>query len=125
VTNYDVVNPPDPNPISLGPDPEIINTEFTEDEREGYYILRAILSSIVEPSKITYKDTATYCNILFENNSWKPIVRLHFNNPERKKIEIFSIGNDGNRISDKCSIDNLNEIHQYADKFKAIVTTYL
>lgn len=121
----DAVNPPDPEPISLDSDPEITNTESTEDEREGYYILRAILSSIVDPSKITYKDTATYCNILLDNNSWKPIVRLHFNNSERKKIEIFSIGNDGNRISEKCSIDNLTEIYQYADKFKAIVTTYL
>lgn len=123
----DAVNPPEQNStveVESELDSENKNKEFTEDEREGYYILKAILSSIVEPSKITYKDTATYCNILFDNNSWKPIVRLHFNNPEKKKIEIFSIDNDKNKLSEKVSINSLNEIYQYADKFKAIVITY-
>lgn len=114
------VNPPEPEPKVT----EEKELEFTEDEREGYYILRAILSSIVDPSKITYRDTATYCNILFDNNSWKPIVRLYFNNLDRKKLEIFSIDNEGNRISERVSINNLNEIYQYADKFKTIVTSY-
>ena len=120
------VNPPE-SKIELEPELEVNEDkghEFTEDEREGYYILRAILSSIVDPAKITYKDTATYCNILFENNSWKPIVRLYFNNPDRKKLEIFSMDNEGNRISEKVSINNLNEIYQYADKFKTIVISY-
>ena len=76
-------------------------TDFTEEEQEGYYILKAILSAIVDPSRITYKDTATYCNILLDNNSWKPIVRLHFNNPKRKKLEIFAINAEGNKVSEK------------------------
>ncbi len=119
----DVVNPPviDPPPVIEPSEDEL---EFTENEREGYYILRAILSSIIDPSKVTYKDTATYCNILFDNNSWKPIVRLHFNNPEKKKIEIFSIDENGNKVSEKFSITDLKEIYQYAEKFRSIVISY-
>ena len=98
--------------------------EFTEDEREGYYIIRAILSSVLEPSRITYKDTVNYCNILLDNNNWRQIVRLHFNNSKNKKLEIFSIDDDGKKVSDKISIDSLNEIYNYTDQFKAIVNAY-
>ena len=100
------------------------NLEFTEDEREGYYILRAILSSIVSPSRITHRDTASYCNILLDDNGRKQIVRLHFNNPNNKRLEIYSMDNNGNKVSEKTSIDDLNEIYQYADQFKAIVSAY-
>lgn len=124
----DAVNPPEQNYTLEEEIEEVIlddSKEFTEDEREGYYILKAILSSMLDPSKITYKDTASYCNILFDNNSWKPIVRLHFNNPERRKIEIFKIDDEANRISQKVSINKLNDIYQYAETFKAIVATYM
>ena len=99
-------------------------TDFTEEEQEGYYILKAILSSMVDPSRITYKDTASYCNILLDDNSWKPIVRLHFNNPKRKKLEVFFINAENNRDSEKLSIENINEIYKYSDRFKSIVESY-
>jgi len=99
-------------------------TEFTEDERQGYYVLQAILSAVVKPSRVTYKDTVEYCNILLDNNVRRQIVRFHFNNPEKKKLEIYSISDDGKKVSDKYSIDDLKEIYQYGDKFKAIVAAY-
>jgi hypothetical protein len=118
---------PKPEPENLESiEPELTSNqlEFTEDEREGYYILRAILSAVVEPSRITYKDTASYCNILLDNNSWRQIVRLHFNKTNHKKLEIFSIDNNGKKVSEMFSLNNLNEIYQYSDKFKAIVMYY-
>lgn len=120
----DAVNQPEANEVVITSEPEINKTDFTEEEREGYYILRAILSSIVDPSRITYKDTATYCNILLDSNSWKPIVRLHFNNLKRKKLEIFAINAEGNKVSEKVAIDNFNEIYQYSDRFKSVVKSY-
>ncbi|ALF55568.1 Restriction endonuclease, type I, EcoRI, R subunit/Type III [Nostoc piscinale CENA21] len=98
--------------------------DFTEDEREGYYIVKSILRQAIEPTRITYKDTVNYCNILLDGNTWKPIVRLYFNDSTRKKLEIFSMDINGTRTQDKVSIDNVNEIYQYADKLKAIVTAY-
>jgi predicted type IV restriction endonuclease len=110
--------------VEAEPELESNSLEFTEEEREGYYILKAILSAVVEPSRITYKDTASYCNILLDNNSWRQIARLHFNNPKNKKIEIFSMNSERKRISEKFAINSLNEIYQYAEQFKAIVTVY-
>ena len=119
---------PKPKP---NPEPELETeleikprTEFTEDERQGYYVLQAILSAVVKPSRVTYKDTVEYCNILLDNNVRRQIVRFYFNNPERKKLEIYSINDDGKKITEKFPINDLKEIYQYADKFKAIVAAY-
>lgn len=126
----DAVNPPNPDneedSNSAKSDKEVkqSRTEFTEDERKGYEILQSILSSVVKPSRITYKDCVSYCNILLDKNSWRQIVRFYFNNPDRKKLEIFLIDSSGNKSSEKVSIKTVNDIYQYADKFKAIVTAY-
>ena len=62
--------------------------ETTADETEGLYIVRAICASDIEPSRLTEKDTKTYFNILVDGNTWKSVVRLHFNGAT-KKVEIF------------------------------------
>ena len=122
----DAVNQTEKNEIVIEPkiEPKTKVSNFTEEEQEGYYILKAILTSIVDPSRITYKDTASYCNILLDNNSWKPIVRLHFNNPKHKRLEIFFMNSEGNKDSEKLSIESLKEIYQYSDRFKSIVESY-
>ena len=60
----------------------------TKEEYEGLYIIRAICASEIDPSRLTEKDTKTYCNVLLDNNSWKSVVRMHFNGSQ-KKLEIF------------------------------------
>ena len=98
-------------------------TEFTEDERDAYYIIKAIVSSVIEPARVTYRDTRSYCNILLDNNGRRKIARLYFNNPKNKKIVIFSIDGDGSQNSETFSITDLNQIHEYADMLKAIATS--
>ena len=123
----DFVNPPhsktkaETDNDSEAKDPQI---EFTENEREAYYILRAILSSVVHPARVTYRDRKSYCNILLDNNGRRKIVRLHFNNSEDKKLTIFSIDANGKKGSDTFPISDLNDIYEYADKFKEIVMSY-
>jgi hypothetical protein len=58
----------------------------TEEELEGYFIVKSICKEIVDPKQITHKDTLSYFNVLFDNNSWKCICRLYFNG---KKKHIF------------------------------------
>ncbi|BAY18067.1 hypothetical protein NIES2109_06650 [Nostoc sp. HK-01] len=113
-----------PTEPQIEPELTTKQSEFSDEEREGYYILKSILCQVVEPARITYKDTASYCNILLDGNSWRQIVRLHFNKSDSKKLEIFSLDTNGTRVSEKVFIDNVNEIYQYADKFKAIVSAY-
>ena len=52
--------------------------ETTEDELAAFHIIRAIAAEYVDVDRITMRDAKSYCAILFEDNSRKPICRLHF-----------------------------------------------
>ena len=88
------INPPPIEPSteplieSLTNDSEL---EFTEQEQDGFYIVRAILSSIINPERVTHKDTLNWCNVLLDENSWRQIVRFHFNNSKKMKLEIYCL----------------------------------
>jgi len=92
----------------------------TDDELEGYYIIRAILHEIVDPDKVSVRDNKSYCAILFEDNNRKPICRLYFNS-KQKYLGIF----DENRNMEKMPIESLKEIYGFSDTFRNIVKVYL
>ncbi|MEM1309397.1 MAG: type I restriction endonuclease [Cyanobacteria bacterium P01_D01_bin.44] len=91
----------------------------TNEELEGYHIVRAILSEVVESDRVTHKDTKSYMNVLLDNNSWKPICRLHFNSKSIKRIGLF----DGEK-EDRIVIDSLSDIYQHSERLKAAFTKY-
>ncbi len=92
----------------------------TEDELQGYYIVRAILHEIVDPDKVSIRDNKTYCAILFEDNNRKPICRLYFNS-KQKYLGIF----DENKNMEKAPIEGLKEIYGFSDTFRNTVKVYL
>lgn len=96
----------------------------TEEELEGFYIVKALLNGVLSPNKITYRDYINYFNVLFDGRSQKPICRFYFNNPSSKKIGLFDKGG-GNTAEEKISINNVNEIFQYADRIRSTVPFYL
>nr|QNO52744.1 hypothetical protein KDAIOKAM_00013 [Methanosarcinales archaeon ANME-1 ERB6] len=51
----------------------------TEEEIEGFHIVRAILHEILDPERVVLKDWKHYCNVLFDGKSTKPICRFYFN----------------------------------------------
>ena len=93
---------------------------FTDEERDGYLIVKAILREIVDQKRIFHRDMDSYCGILFEDNNRKPICRLHFNR-KQKYIGLF----DANKNEERVAINDLDEIYKYADRLKATVTGYL
>lgn len=82
----------------------------TKDEYEGLYIIRAICASDIDPSKLTEKDTKTYCNVQLDNNSWKSILRMHFNRSQ-KKLEIFDDAEPR-----MVPLESLSSIYQLAER---------
>ena len=91
----------------------------TQDEIDGYNIIRAILRSKVDVKRITLKDTVNYCNILFDGK--KSICRFYFNNPEKKTIVII----DCEKKENKHSISELEEIYNYSDEIISTAECYL
>ncbi len=96
----------------------------TEEEIEGYHIIKAILKDLVDPKRITAKDTRTYFSITFDGSTWKPICRLFFNNPNNKSICLFYF-EENERKQEFKPIKDLYEIFDYADFLKSMVRYYL
>ena len=86
---------------------------FTEEEREGLYIVRAICATDVDPQRLAEKDTKTYCNVLLDKTSRKSLLRMHFNGSQ-KKLEIFD-----EQEPKMVGIDSLNDIYQHAERIRA------
>ena len=95
-----------------------INT--TEEEIEGYHIVKALLRSTVDPKRIHGRDTISYFGVLLDNNNRKPICRLHLNSPNKRYIGIF----DSDKKETKIAIEDLNDIFKLADQIRATISFY-
>jgi hypothetical protein len=93
--------------------------ETTEEELEGFYIVKSMLRDAVEPSRITHRDTQSYMGILLDDNNRKPLARLHFNRVQ-KQIGLF----DEERNEERVIIDDLNDIYNHAAKLKRVLAFY-
>lgn len=93
-------------------EPDAIIT--TQDEIEGFHIVRAIASQLVDPKRIVMRDAKSYCAILLDDNNRKTIARLWFNSPTARYLGMFS-GKDETRHS----VSAIEEIYQHADHIKA------
>ena len=90
----------------------------TQEELEGYHIVRAIMAEVVSLGRVARRDVKSYFGILLDDNNRQPICRLHFNTSQ-KYIELFD-----EQGGEKLPIDTLNEIYQYADRLRATPARY-
>ena len=90
----------------------------TEEEWEGYHIVRAILREVIPPQRVIMRDVQSYCGILLDNNNRKPICRFFFEG-SKKYLSFFDTGKE-----DKVLIDSLDDLFKYAERLKATVTKY-
>lgn len=86
--------------------------EFTEEEREGLYVIRAICASDIDPSRLREKDTKTYCNVLLDGKSNKSILRMHFNGGT-KRLEIFDEAEP--RL---VTLEKVSDIYQFSERLR-------
>lgn len=85
----------------------------TQEEIDGYNIIKAIACSEVDPSRISMRDAKSYCAILLDDNNRKPIARLLFNT-KQKYVGLF----DADKNLVKQPIGDLNELYQYASQIR-------
>jgi hypothetical protein len=89
----------------------------TEQELEGYYIIKSILRSVVSPKRVYMRDAQSYCAILLDDNNRKPICRLRFNNSNKLCIGLFNERKEEERVF----IEVVDDIHNFSDRLKATV----
>ena len=91
----------------------------TEEELEGFYIVKALLYDSLEGHTVSYKDTMYYFGILLDNNIRKWICRLYLG--ERKKVLLLPDGKKGVKIT----LESVNDLHKYKGKLCEIAQKYM
>jgi len=91
----------------------------TEEELEGFMVVKAILREVLDVDRIHHRDTKSYFGILLDDNNRKPICRLHFNTSQ-KYLGVFG----SEKKETKHSIDSLNDLYNFSNEIKAALDIY-
>lgn len=94
--------------------------ETTEEEMEGFFIVKSIVRKVVDPSRVTHRDTQSYFGVLLDDNNRRPICRLHLNRA-KKYIGIF----DAEKNEVRHPIQSLDDVYQFSDALIATAELYL
>lgn len=81
----------------------------TEEELEGFYVVKSILREVIDTHRIQYKDTKAYFGINLDSKVTKTICRLYFNQ-SKKAIGII----DAEGKEAKTNLSNIDEIYSLA-----------
>jgi len=92
----------------------------TEEEIDGFRIVRAIVCSEVAASRVVARDAKTYCGVLLDDNNRKPIARLWLNR-SKKYLGVF----DESKVETRIPIDDVEEIYRHAGVLRQTVARYL
>ncbi|RFC64202.1 restriction endonuclease [Fulvimarina endophytica] len=91
----------------------------TDEEKEGFMIVRAIAREVIATNRVVMRDQKTYCGILIDNNNRKPLARLWFNRSV-KYLGLF----DGEK-EERVRIDSLDHIYDFTDRIRATARRYV
>lgn len=92
----------------------------TEEEIEGFFIVKSIVRAKIAPERITYRDAQSYFAIFVDDNNRKPVCRLYLNSETNKQI-VF-IGDDKKEI--KYKIESIDDIFLHSETLLKAVEKY-
>ncbi|WP_320111397.1 type I restriction endonuclease [Draconibacterium orientale] len=109
---------------TVQPEPDELKEEeskvvTTEEEIEGFHIVKSILRESVEISRIYARDTQSYFGVLLDDNNRKPLCRLHLNGG-KKYLGIF----DSNKKETRVQLEVMDDIYKYAEQLKETIGYY-
>jgi predicted type IV restriction endonuclease len=93
--------------------------ETTEEELEGFLIVKTILRQQITSTRVTFRDAQSYFAILLDDNNRKSICRLYLNG-NKKFIGVF----DEQKKETKIEISNLDDIFKHSDTLNKTVENY-
>lgn len=101
------------------PDPDIVTTD---EELEGFNIVRAIAVSEVAPERVFFRDAKSYFAVLLDDNNRKPIIRLHLNGKNVKFVTTFE---DGAKVGVRHDIKSVIDIYNVAEHIRSVIREYI
>lgn len=94
--------------------------ETTEEELEGFHVVKSIARKIIDSDRIGYKDTINYFRIMVDGKVTKPICLLRFNTATNY-ICFF----DENKEESKFKIDTIDQIYNYEEEIIQTVKRFI
>ena len=91
----------------------------TEEEIEGFLIVKTILRQKISSTRVTYRDAQSYFAILLDDNNRKTICRLYLDGA--KKYFSFL---DENKKEVKTEINSIDDIYIHSELLLKVVDTY-
>jgi len=91
----------------------------TQDEIDGFNIIKAILRKNLEVERIIGRDTQSYFGVLLDDNNRKPLCRLHFN-AKQKYLGVF----DESKSETRIPIESIDELYSHSEKLLETTTYY-
>ena len=98
-------------------DPNQIVT--TEEELEGFMIIKTILRQKIPVARVTYRDALSYFAILLDNNNRKTICRLYFNGTKKYFVTL-----DEQHKEVRSEIMSLDDLFNYSDALFKVIENY-
>jgi predicted type IV restriction endonuclease len=109
--------------VAVGGESTVVQEESkittTDEELEGYLIVKTILRQKIDASRVFYRDAQSYFAILLDDNNRKPVCRLYLNST-KKFIGLF----DEQKKEAKLEIVTLDDIFQYSDPLTKTAENY-
>ncbi len=93
--------------------------ETTVEEMEAYFIVKSILRSTVDASRIVYRDAQSYFSVILDDNNRKPICRFYLNG-NKKMMGVF----DASKSETKIEIKSLDDIFGQGGSLAQVVESY-
>lgn len=91
----------------------------TDEELEGFRIVKAIVRRKLPVERIAYRDTQSYFGVLLDDNNRKPICRLHLNGGN-KYIGLF----DQNKNETRELIESIDDIYNFENQLLQTISYY-
>lgn len=91
----------------------------TDEELEGFMIVKTILRQKISAIRITHRDAQSYFAILLDDNNRKTICRLYLNGSKK-----FFVTLDDQKKEVKNEINSLDDIFKHSEKLLKIVDNY-
>lgn len=89
----------------------------TAEELEAFYIIKALLREVVDPSRLAGKDTSSYFTVLIDNNVRKWVCRLYFNGSQ-KYLAVQTAG----KTEQKYPLERVDDIFKLRDALAETVS---
>jgi len=93
---------------------------ITEDENQGYYIVKSLLHHIIDPNRIYLRGMKRRSTVLVDDTIRKPICHFDF---RKAKKSLFYFNEQKEKV--RVFIDTLNDIYQYTDNLLATARLYI